>query len=296
MSEIHILIDAYRKLFAYARAAEPNEVMGLLSAEEFEDGSILIDDIILPKQKVSGGSCELLIDKTITDIERPEKIKGWWHSHHHMGTFHSWDDDDTLTEKWSGGKKARYAVSIVVSLPSEIKAWIQYYKPVTLKNPVEVPIAIVFEDEEVLEEACKQEVDDKVTVHSWAKGKKIRLRGNKISPPITDLTRQPNIKSVDEILEEIDEKACPNLLNGPHGKPICFFHGQTYDCETCYHNPEHWETGETTEFVVHVSCPHFMGFNKGFMNYECEVKGQIESCIYCKIWGQIQKEIEKEAG
>jgi proteasome lid subunit RPN8/RPN11 len=137
-------IKAYRKIFAYAKIAAPDEVLGLLSVTDLPDGGIMIDDVLLPTQTVTCGSCHLKVDKVITDYPNPEKLKGWWHSHHSMGTFHSGTDDETLYN-W-GGPKTLYSLSIVVSLPNEMKCWLQYFNPIETEKK-EVPLVITFGEE-----------------------------------------------------------------------------------------------------------------------------------------------------
>lgn len=155
-------------MFAYANIAKKDlesEIGGLLIVEELPEGGLSIEDILLPKQTVSGGSFKPEPGIKCDNIaEILPKIKGWWHSHGTMGTFHSSTDNDTLGDKWNGETKnsAPYALSVVVSLPNEIKAYLQYFKPYKLEK-VEIPIQVVYpvSDEIVLQ--CKADVKERVT-------------------------------------------------------------------------------------------------------------------------------------
>ena len=164
VKEVYMEIEAWRKMMAFARLAAPKEIIGYLYGEE-KDGAITISDIILPKQEVTGCHCEVIIDKTITDIEHPENIKGWWHSHHTMGSFQSGEDKDTLNNFGADGVK--YTLSIIVSLPNTVKAWVKYFKPIEI-DPVEVPVAYLWPDAEALETSCKALIDEKVSEKKWA--------------------------------------------------------------------------------------------------------------------------------
>ena len=242
--EIFIKALAWRKMFAYATLASPNEIIGWLLTEEQSNGTIVITDVILLKQNVSGGTCEMVIDKTVTDIEHPENIRGFWHSHVNMGSFHSSTDDDTLYGFGDPEAGSRYAISIVISLPSEAKAWIQFFQPVETPK-IEVPLSLIFGDEDTLYAECAKEVKEKVSKKEWSTKGFRQSKGyayagyteeelGSYEHPGTKfgLTQQ----EIDAINTK-DSSACPHLQYGKKG-PYCFIKGKKYNCESCRRNPD----------------------------------------------------------
>lgn len=88
---------AWSKMCNYLRLSE-GEIGGLIIVND-SDG-ILVEDIFLPKQVVSGGSVKLDMASAMTELvnEKPEllaKVKGWWHTHPSFGCFWSGVDNDT---------------------------------------------------------------------------------------------------------------------------------------------------------------------------------------------------------
>lgn len=172
-NELQVPYDVYRKIFCYAEitAKDGNEVMFLLKLREPDDGGLLVEDVILPEQEVGSATCELKTGKWMKSIKKDDwqYIRGWGHSHKTMGCFHSGTDDDTLEDKWNGESKnsSPYGVSLVVSLPHDMKAWITYYKPFLLKK-VEIPISILNPPaNDIMMKACETEVKDRVKKWSY---------------------------------------------------------------------------------------------------------------------------------
>lgn len=287
MKKLLISEQAYRKMFAYAEICDPKEVLFLLSIEELEgnEGGLLVDDVILPKQEVSGGGCNLKIDKTVTTLENPEKIRGWAHSHVHMGSFHSGTDDSTL-EAWGGGK-TKFSISIVISLPNEIKAWIQYFKPIEI-NKKEIPVVVLWNDDEALYTSCQKEVDEKVSekTYSWQTfGQKKDDTKVETATAITDKTIQTSIKNGKPIIEPlgtINSGECPHKMINKRGKPYCFIKGKL-DCENCDRDPRRFKKKNKSEIVIYQDCPEFGGGNKEH-GYKCAIYGLIyQGCDQCPI-------------
>ena len=275
---MYIAFDAYRKIFNYAQLAKDKEVIGLLVISEQATGGLLIEDVLLPKQEVSGGSCTMLPDKDITDyIEKSpdKKIMGWWHSHINMGTFHSCTDDSTLNG-WGGGK-VPYAVSLVVSLPNELKAWIQYFTPIEI-DKAEVDLKVLLPDEDKLVEKCKAELEAKLTERKYeiAKSEPWSYMG-----PQTDLSKQTGGEVKSPLYEE-DSGVCANLVEGKSGQ-ICFFLGRNFNCATCTRQ--------------------LGGVNANCMNYEldgftnkpsCIIYGSHINCLKCEAFDDGKEEVKTE--
>ena len=86
--QVTIAKEAYQKISLLGEEVSPNEVTGLLVCD-VKDRKITIEDVLIPKQKVSSGWC-LDDSKEIAKILEPlvrddpelfAKIRGWWHSH-----------------------------------------------------------------------------------------------------------------------------------------------------------------------------------------------------------------------
>ena len=170
-NEIFISQETHAKLSAYAEIAKKtldSEIGGYLLIKELDEGGLLIEDILLPEQTVSGGSFKAKPGLKC-DPEVIPKIHGWWHSHHNMGTFHSGTDNDTLADKWNGETKGspHYAVSVVVALPLEIKAYLQYFRPVVLEK-VEIPVNIIHTVSKEIYEKCEAEVKKNVAKETYS--------------------------------------------------------------------------------------------------------------------------------
>ena len=167
------------------------EVLGFLLIKEGKNGEgLTVYDVLYPKQTVQGAHCELDISG-LTPEEIPldlmPKIKGWFHSHHNMGTFYSGEDNDTL-DSWVSGKK--YAIGIVLSFPNKMKAWIQYGKPLkTAKISLDVNIVYSAEDE------LKKELTEHLEKQVLVKKKKAKKKLKTAQKPLT-------VKGVNQLLHE----------------------------------------------------------------------------------------------
>ena len=163
---LNISYEAFSKMVTASQIVEDkhkDEVLGLLVVEEGKNGKgLTVTDIIIPEQTIGCASCEMVIGETISQKEIPTelvpKIKGWWHSHKHMGAFFSVTDDTTL-ENWAYALP--YAIGVVVSLPNTIKAFLQYGKPYLTKQ-IEMDVKVNFPDNNTLRSQLEQELDQKI--------------------------------------------------------------------------------------------------------------------------------------
>jgi len=169
MSETNILnvtYTAYRKMVLVSKIVHEKhdeEVLGLLVVDEGKNGKgLTVSDIIIPEQEIGSADCKMKVGETLSQKEIPKgkvkKIKGWFHSHKKMGTFYSYTDDNTL-ENWAYALP--YAIGVVVSLPSDLKAWIQYGKPY-LSAKQELEIRIVVDNEPEFKEKLEKELEKKI--------------------------------------------------------------------------------------------------------------------------------------
>ncbi len=226
-NEIFIDHATHSKMFAYAAIAKKtldSEVGGYLVIKELDEGGLLVEDIILPEQTVGGGSFKAKPGLKV-DPEVIPKIHGWWHSHHNMGTFHSGTDNDTLGDKWNGETKGspHYAVSIVVALPFEIKAYLQYFKPIMLEK-VEIPVNVVHPISKEIYEKCEAEVKQLVSKESFFLG-----GCNKYFTDGFDRSELPDKKEAvekiggytdKEMEDEIEAEACDTIIDPTTGMSV----------------------------------------------------------------------------
>jgi hypothetical protein len=233
-NEIFISRETYTKMFAYAEIANKtlsSEVGGYLVINELDTGGLLVEDIILPEQTVSGGSF-----KAKPGIKCPPeiipKIKGWWHSHGNMGTFHSGTDDSTLGDKWNGETKnsPNYAVSIVVALPNKMLAYLQYFRPI-ITEKIEIPVSIVQPISKEIYEKCEAEVKQLVSKENFFLGYQNYNQGDVWSEEgrtelpekeaVTPLAKDTPNEKLDEEEEKIlDEESCDAVIDHATGLSV----------------------------------------------------------------------------
>jgi len=88
---------AYKKMMYYSKIMGTDEVGGMLVVDkDLENKRLIVEDVLLFKQVVSGASVILDKDKIhgfMTKLIKEgkedliPKISGWWHSHGNGGTF-----------------------------------------------------------------------------------------------------------------------------------------------------------------------------------------------------------------
>lgn len=164
---LNIYYSAFRKMLIVSdimKEKYDEEILGYLVVDEGKNGfGLTVTDIIIPEQKTSSILCESDKDKPLTLTQIPKKlmpkIKGWFHSHKNMGLFYSTTDDETL-EKWA--YYANYAIGLVISLPNEVKGYIQHGKPF-LTDKQEIEINIIYDNEDSLRKELERELEKKVT-------------------------------------------------------------------------------------------------------------------------------------
>jgi len=163
---LNIYYSAFRKMCIVSDIVKEKydeEVLGYLVIDEGKKGfGLTVVDIIIPEQHTSNTLCESDKEKPLTLTKIPKKlvpkVKGWFHSHKHMGLFFSATDDETL-EKWA--YYANYAIGLVISLPNEVKGYIQHGKPF-LTDKQEIDINIIYDNEDALRKQLEKELDKKI--------------------------------------------------------------------------------------------------------------------------------------
>ena len=166
--EIFMTFEDYQRLFTYIRCC-PQEISGLgrVGVKEMSNGDLLLSDITLFKQKVTGHDTDLdqeAIGKLVTEIVmnggEPTDLKLWWHSHHSMSVFWSKGQDEvTIANLKRFGME--YLVSIVGNHAGDYLCRLDIFTPlhVTIDN---VPIRIITREDPMLKNRILAEIEDKV--------------------------------------------------------------------------------------------------------------------------------------
>jgi len=127
--EIIIKYEVYRKIKAYANLC--NNEISALGTVSINENTIVIEDVYLFEQVVSGVSTELsaedisrFICEYIKKGKDPLDLKFWWHSHVNMGAF--WSSTDLATiNKFSSD----WMISLVSNKQDEFKLRLDIFSP-----------------------------------------------------------------------------------------------------------------------------------------------------------------------
>ena len=285
VKELTIKIDAWRKMMMFARVAAPKEIIGYLYGEETKEG-LLITDIILPKQEVTACTCNMLIDKTITDIEKPENIKGIWHSHHTMGAFLSGPDKDVINN--FGADSVIACLSLVISLPNTVKAWVKYFKPIEIEA-VEIPYSVLWNDESDLQEKCETLFKEKVSEKKWLPTANMAQATGGVTEATTVIMQTTGSQATAEdwnkgelgggrrfVAAVVEDLQCPKRQMGRKG-PYCEIFGKPFICGTTLCKKYRGDS-KTASPATADGAKQFQGCDSSF---NCAtIKDGIQGCIY----------------
>lgn len=174
--------EVYRKLTAYADVC--NSEISALGSAKLVDGKILIDDIFLFDQVVSGTSTVLSpkdISHFICDYvakgKDPSVLKFWWHSHVNMGAF--WSSTDTGTiDKFSSD----WMISMVSNKQNEFKIRLDVFSPFRMYAD-DLPLTIDYYEKE-FNAKMKKEVDLKVKEQYFPFVDMFPNRLSSVAPPM----------------------------------------------------------------------------------------------------------------
>lgn len=151
------------KIHAYVMSVE-SEIAGMGQVHVNEAGDIVVDDVMIYQQEVTGGTADLspqAIARWQSALVKaggsPKNWRLWWHSHANMAAFFSKRDTDTI----DGSTEADWMCSLVVNKRRERQARLDTYRPFRMymdNLDIEVEGASVYE----VPEAIKAEVREKV--------------------------------------------------------------------------------------------------------------------------------------
>lgn len=187
---------AAEKIRQYTKLC-PDEISGLGKVTSNNKGDLLISDVEIFKQTVSGAHST--IDPVALAQFQSEIVKAggsmkdyklWWHSHAHMSVFFSKTDTDTI----DSSTEFPWLVSLVVNKKGEAKARLDVYTPLHIFADLDVEVEKFPENEkteaiqkmiedfqeellkeskkgiEHIEDLCQKEIDSKVG-KSWKEHK-----------------------------------------------------------------------------------------------------------------------------
>jgi len=242
---IYLTMNAYAKIWAYEKLID-EEFLTLLVIND--DDGVIVEDVILPEQTVTYGSCTLDIGKTFTSIPKDllPKIKGWHHSHSSMSVYLSAQDDEAIDNAFS---HLPYCVSIVTNSRGDIKGYIDFFKP--LKIRVEVDVKVLHDSVEDLEKEVKEKVKRKKEYtlrYKWdckylkikkkhkecLKDINIKILGGCPSECIYYESKSKKNKKSKNGIEWDNIKHKCLYLDSQYGKPYCLWHQKHItSCKDC---------------------------------------------------------------
>ncbi len=152
----------WKRLLAYIDAC-PMEVGGL-GTIEWKDGMLVVTDVFLLEQEVSGVSTVIdhaavakFLVSWVRDGKDPSALRFWWHSHADMGVFWSETDMETIRQFTQGN----WLVSLVGNRRHETRTRITTNEPFPFAVDF-VPVEVIPDVDEALAKAARDEVAKKV--------------------------------------------------------------------------------------------------------------------------------------
>lgn len=156
------------KLNSYVMAVD-TEIAGMGKVRVSEEGDIMLLDVAIYDQTVTGGTADLSSEalarfqmELIQKGESPKDWTLWWHSHASMTAFFSNTDTGTI----DASTEYQYLVSLVVNRRRERRARLDLYEPFRF---TQYNLAIIVGTaENVIPEEIIAEVAEKVKVKKWS--------------------------------------------------------------------------------------------------------------------------------
>ncbi len=145
------------------------EISGLGIVEKLSSGDVLVTDIFLLEQEVTGAETTLdpaalgkFWNEKLNEPDFPvEKVKLWWHSHVDMSVFWSTTDIATIENLDTEQDEENWWLSIVGNKSGDRKARIDVYKPHRMHQD---DIDLIVGADMTLKEDIRKEVEEKVTI------------------------------------------------------------------------------------------------------------------------------------
>jgi hypothetical protein len=152
----------WKRLLAYIDAC-PMEVGGL-GTIEWQDGKLVVTDVFLLEQAVSGVSTVIghaavakFLVGWVREGKDPAILRFWWHSHADMGVFWSETDMETIRQFTQGN----WLVSLVGNRRHETRTRITTNEPFPFAVDF-IPVEVLADIDEAVVKAAREEVANKV--------------------------------------------------------------------------------------------------------------------------------------
>lgn len=162
---LHIPLELWQQIHAYARAASPNEVTGIGLMEIMDTGALRVTRLFLPRQRTSPGLCDfadgelnrILFEVMQEDPAQTKMLCFRWHSHAEGVVFWSPRDEEDI-RAWKGA----WVANLVVNTQGDYLARLDVFNPLKLEN---LPLKIVIDCplNAAIDAACQQEIAEKLT-------------------------------------------------------------------------------------------------------------------------------------
>lgn len=183
-----IPLEVERKLHAYVMAVQ-SEIAGMGKVRFEENGDIVVEDIMIYDQEVTGGTADLsseALARFMTELvrkgESPKNWVLWWHSHFTFEAFFSGTDTGTIERS----TEFDYIISLVVNRARARKCRFDTHRvngvPLRLTKD-NVEIVVGGGDNEVPEE-IRTEVREKVHFKSFASSWNGKTYGGSYKGPL----------------------------------------------------------------------------------------------------------------
>lgn len=155
------------KLHAYVMSVN-SEIAGMGKVRIEENGDIIVEEICIYEQEVTGGTADLsttalagFMMEKLTANESLAPWTLWWHSHDNMAAFFSGRDTATIDQSTD----FNYLISLVVNKRRERECRIDTYRPFRLTQ--EDVSVVVPSSEYTVPDDIKEEVAAKVKTKVW---------------------------------------------------------------------------------------------------------------------------------
>ena len=168
---VEITVSAYNKLRTFVELC-PYEISGLGKVKLVRSGEFgivpRIYDIEIFKQEVNSGHSTMdqetlakFLYEKVAKGESPEDYKVWWHSHCNMEAYFSGTDLNTI----GISKEFPWLISIVTNKMGNTEVRFDTNEPYPLY--CKCTLQIVKDEDSNLEELCRKEIVDKVSVSEF---------------------------------------------------------------------------------------------------------------------------------
>ena len=164
--ELLLPIKIWQQMQNYTELSLPNEVTGIGTIQVLDRNRFRVDEIFLPRQKVSPNTSDFLpyalndiiYDLMLTDPKRVASLCFRFHSHADGSVF--WSERDERDIRDCSGD---WAINLVMNSANETLARFDQFSPIRLSN-LPVDVVLDFDHDEQLRQTCAREIAERVQV------------------------------------------------------------------------------------------------------------------------------------